>query len=579
MLERVRLDGSQSSRALLGARLGRGRTGPVRGGADALARTAGPQPARCGGAGGLPRGALCLRAARRECAGCRILRTGADLLRRGVRTHRRSPIGRIRAGPDCCRTCSVSQDGKAAQRGWFWQLQDLPDAPESRYLYPILAGNDFQEGLKNYRDLAYLGSTLDALGREHGRVLRHDRRARARLRRAHPARRRAARERCASQDSKRAAASIEGRFNEVVNSGDVAALGTAEQREQWRRIEVLEAALAADPDNPELAPLRDKLRLVRGVLFWDLNQVWRDRLYTQRRELRQLDQALQEAGTRWLRVQQARTTAPTTTGDFAARIARAAAAHERAAALNSPRRRPASSSCWPTSPSPNSRRRSSASPSTRCRRALRSRPSTTARRRHRGERRAFCREDAGARRRAGACCGCRVPGRGGGAGAAVAHAQGPAEAHDRDPPGNPRPRPARPGRWRTTGASSSCRRPIRQLRAEALRRLGDLSLESGELERMESEVTRVDLGGAEAIRLYTMLLKAHPDYPRNDQVMYQLARAYETTGQPEQALATLDEVVRRYPGIARNRRGAVPSRRAAVLRDALSRRRRRPTRR
>jgi cellulose synthase operon protein C len=84
-------------------------------------------------------------------------------------------------------------------------------------------------------------------------------------------------------------------------------------------------------------------------------------------------------------------------------------------------------------------------------------------------------------------------------------------------------------------------------RAQALRRLGDLSLESGELERMESEVSRVDLGGAEAIRLYTTLLKAYPDYSRNDQVLYQLARAYETTGQPELALATLDEVIARYP--------------------------------
>jgi tetratricopeptide (TPR) repeat protein len=85
------------------------------------------------------------------------------------------------------------------------------------------------------------------------------------------------------------------------------------------------------------------------------------------------------------------------------------------------------------------------------------------------------------------------------------------------------------------------------LRAEALRRLGDLSLEGGELERMEAEVARVDLGGAEAIRLYTLLLQAHPDYPRNDQVLYQLARAYETTGQPDRALATLNEIVRRYP--------------------------------
>ncbi len=89
-------------------------------------------------------------------------------------------------------------------------------------------------------------------------------------------------------------------------------------------------------------------------------------------------------------------------------------------------------------------------------------------------------------------------------------------------------------------------------RAQALRRLGDLSLESGEMERMESEVSRVDLGGAEAIRLYTTLLKAHPDYDRNDQVLYQLARAYETTGQPDRALATLDESVARYPGSAQS---------------------------
>jgi tetratricopeptide (TPR) repeat protein len=84
-------------------------------------------------------------------------------------------------------------------------------------------------------------------------------------------------------------------------------------------------------------------------------------------------------------------------------------------------------------------------------------------------------------------------------------------------------------------------------RAEALRRLGDLNLESGELERMSSEVTQLDMQGAEAIRLYGTLLKAYPNYPRNDQVLYQLARAYETTGQSDQALATLDSIVARYP--------------------------------
>ena len=86
-----------------------------------------------------------------------------------------------------------------------------------------------------------------------------------------------------------------------------------------------------------------------------------------------------------------------------------------------------------------------------------------------------------------------------------------------------------------------------QLRAEAMRRLGDLNLESGQLERMEKELGSIDLQGAEAIRLYTVLLKAYPSYARNDQVLYQLARAYETTGQPEQALATLNQLISRYP--------------------------------
>ena len=86
-----------------------------------------------------------------------------------------------------------------------------------------------------------------------------------------------------------------------------------------------------------------------------------------------------------------------------------------------------------------------------------------------------------------------------------------------------------------------------RLRAEAMRRLADLNLESGELDRMATEVTQVDMQGAEAITLYGTLLKAYPDYARNDQVLYQLARAYETTGQPEQALATLDRIVASYP--------------------------------
>ena len=87
-----------------------------------------------------------------------------------------------------------------------------------------------------------------------------------------------------------------------------------------------------------------------------------------------------------------------------------------------------------------------------------------------------------------------------------------------------------------------------KLRAEALRRLGDLNLDAGELQRMESELSSIDAHGAAAIKLYTTLLSIYPNYEHNDAVLYQLARAYDTTGQPDQALRTLDLIVQRYPG-------------------------------
>src|SRR5580658_10226279 len=86
------------------------------------------------------------------------------------------------------------------------------------------------------------------------------------------------------------------------------------------------------------------------------------------------------------------------------------------------------------------------------------------------------------------------------------------------------------------------------LRAEAMRRLGDLNQESDQIDNLDQDLARVDLNSAEAIRLYTLLLKAYPDYVRNDQVLYQMARAYEATSKPEQALATLDRLIARYPG-------------------------------
>ncbi|MBL4711896.1 MAG: tetratricopeptide repeat protein [Gammaproteobacteria bacterium] len=54
-------------------------------------------------------------------------------------------------------------------------------------------------------------------------------------------------------------------------------------------------------------------------------------------------------------------------------------------------------------------------------------------------------------------------------------------------------------------------------------------------------------GAKEAIELYKSLLKKYPLFERNDQVLYQLSRAYEETGQIAIAMKTLDQLIVKYP--------------------------------
>ncbi len=67
-------------------------------------------------------------------------------------------IAQIRAGDLLDR---LLKEDKKDTLTWYWQLKTLPDAPESRYLYQLLASNEFQEGLKNYRELKFMSRNID----------------------------------------------------------------------------------------------------------------------------------------------------------------------------------------------------------------------------------------------------------------------------------------------------------------------------------------------------------------------------------------------------------------------------------
>lgn len=63
----------------------------------------------------------------------------------------------------------------------------------------------------------------------------------------------------------------------------------------------------------------------------------------------------------------------------------------------------------------------------------------------------------------------------------------------------------------------------------------------------EEQEAIVNANTDDAIKLYQQLLERFPLYERNDQVMYQLARAYEEGGRQEEAKSVLDRLVVQYP--------------------------------
>ena len=86
-----------------------------------------------------------------------------------------------------------------------------------------------------------------------------------------------------------------------------------------------------------------------------------------------------------------------------------------------------------------------------------------------------------------------------------------------------------------------------RMRAQALRRLGDLRLAAAESLRAQDDAAAAAVG-REAIVAYQRLLAEYPGHADGAEVLYQLARAWDGVGEPERGLETLDRLVASHPG-------------------------------
>ncbi len=211
------------------------------------------------------------------------------------------------------------EDVASDASGWYWRLERIPDSVESRYLYELLATNRFQEGLKNYRDLTQMNRNLDRWVESLGAfddIL--DTRQRAYVQRLPVIDASLSSVDLAAMTQRRV--DLESRLQAIERSEDVVALGTAKEQETWGLLAAMEPRLASLPNDAASEEMRAKHRFLRGLQLWDLQRDYKARLWAQRKALGDLDRQLREAQRRHHQVSSSREDWPEKFGALTARI-------------------------------------------------------------------------------------------------------------------------------------------------------------------------------------------------------------------------------------------------------------------
>ena len=204
-------------------------------------------------------------------------------------------IAAIRSGK---LVASLMERNPAEDMGWYLPVTQLPDMPHQGHLAPVLAGHEFQEAFKNYRDLVFLDHNLaewhDKIG-IYGDML--DNRRQAFAERLPQARQRASELRVDTLQRRRDALRAE--FEAAEQTTDGAPYASAEEASQQAMLEGARKLLAQGGDalKAEVDPeaTAERLRRLQGALTWQLSQERPERRRLAEKGLKSVDSQLDEA--------------------------------------------------------------------------------------------------------------------------------------------------------------------------------------------------------------------------------------------------------------------------------------------
>jgi hypothetical protein len=213
------------------------------------------------------------------------------------------------------------------QMGWFAQLNDLPAGdgtgamPHAAHLTQVMSQHAFQESFKNLRDLAFLQRNLtqwrDNLGVFQD-ILAHRKKVFAdRLPQTQGGASQAA-QALAALGQRRQALAAE--LAQAEAAGDGLGYANAKEREALARMAAIKAALPSQAD-ADAAESRERLRRVEGALTWQLAREFVPRRWALQKDLAQIDATLKQAQQRHAALLAAQQSEPQRFEAFAARIA------------------------------------------------------------------------------------------------------------------------------------------------------------------------------------------------------------------------------------------------------------------
>ena len=211
------------------------------------------------------------------------------------------------------------EEGLGAGNGWMQQLYLDSDAPALRYQLALMSSHDFQEAIKNYRDLIVLKSNL---ARWRNDIPAYDDMLTGRESRfaAHRPDADQALQSTKLQALREQRDTLAGKLTAIEKTTNALGLSNPQESRQLKQLDTIGQTLKRLPDTPEINALRDKQQRLHGIIVWQTYHDYKPRLRAANRQLAGLDTLLDDADQAIGSLQDARLDGPTGFSGFQQRI-------------------------------------------------------------------------------------------------------------------------------------------------------------------------------------------------------------------------------------------------------------------